>query len=232
MTRSIINKWGWEDLVKSPTYTLCEEYDLDEFLFLHIDLYRTNEAQDIDIFNLDRVLSKKKIVLIEWPERLQHDRKYDLKIELKKSRNEKSKYGSLGKIEKIAQNELNMFRPKNRVLINIYDYLKEKIAEAQSKGISRKRIIIDPGIGFGKSFSHNMEIIKNAILFLGLGCPLMIGLSRKSFIGEIISERLPAARLVGSIAAMLKMLSNGVNIFRVHDVKETSDAIKVWNIFQ
>jgi tRNA threonylcarbamoyladenosine biosynthesis protein TsaE len=81
ITRSIIKNCGWDDLVKSPTYTLCEEYDLDEFLFLHIDLYRTNEAQDIDIFNLDRVLYKKKIVLIEWPERLQLDRKYDLKID-------------------------------------------------------------------------------------------------------------------------------------------------------
>ena len=60
----------------------------------------------------------------------------------------------------------------------------------------------------------------------------MIGLSRKSLIGEIISERLPAGRLVGSIAAMLKTLSNGVNIFRVHDVKETADAIRVWNIFK
>ena len=81
MTRSIIKNCGWEDLVKSPTYTLCEEYDLDEFLFLHIDLYRTNEAQDIDIFNLDRVVNKKKIVLIEWPERLQLERIYDLKID-------------------------------------------------------------------------------------------------------------------------------------------------------
>ena len=80
ITRSIIKNCGWEDLVKSPTYTLCEEYDLDEFLFLHIDLYRTDEAQDIDIFNLDRVLYKKKVVLIEWPERLQIQRKYDLKI--------------------------------------------------------------------------------------------------------------------------------------------------------
>ena len=81
LSRSIIKSCGWKDLVKSPTYTLCEEYDLGEYLFLHIDLYRTNEAQDIDIFNLDRVLSKKKIVLMEWPERLQHDRKYDLKID-------------------------------------------------------------------------------------------------------------------------------------------------------
>ena len=118
------------------------------------------------------------------------------------------------------------------VLLDIYDYLQEKITEAESKGISREKIMIDPGIGFGKSFSHNMEIVKKISLFLGLGCPLMIGLSRKSLIGEIISERLPAGRLVGSIAAMLKTLSNGVNIFRVHDVKETADAIRVWNIFK
>ena len=81
ITRSIIKSCGCDDLVKSPTDNLCEEYDLDECLFLHIDFYRTNEAQDIDIFNLDRVLYKKKIILIEWPERLQLDRKYDLKID-------------------------------------------------------------------------------------------------------------------------------------------------------
>ena len=80
-TRGALRALGHAGSVKSPTYTLCEEYDLDEFLFLHIDLYRTNEAQDIDIFNLDRVLYKKKIVLIEWPERLQLQRKYDLKID-------------------------------------------------------------------------------------------------------------------------------------------------------
>ena len=67
-------------MVKSPTYTLCEEYDLGEILFLHIDLYRTNEAQDIDIFDLNRGSHKKKIILIEWPERLQFERKFDLKI--------------------------------------------------------------------------------------------------------------------------------------------------------
>ena len=120
----------------------------------------------------------------------------------------------------------------DNVLLDIYDYLEEKIVEAEITGISRKRIIIDPGIGFGKSFGHNMEIIKKVSLFLGLGCPLMIGVSRKSFIGEIISERLPSARLSGSIAAMLKIVSNGVNIVRVHDVKETVDAMKVWNILK
>ena len=115
------------------------------------------------------------------------------------------------------------------VLLDVYDYLEEKIDEAESKGISREKIIIDPGIGFGKSFKDNMEIIKNAGLFRGLGCPLMIGSSRKSFIGEIVGEKMPSARLAGSIAVMLKTLGKGVNVVRVHDVKETTDAIKVWN---
>ena len=80
ISRSIIKNCGWSDLVKSPTYTLCEEYDLGEYLFLHIDLYRTNEAQDIDIFDLKRQTDSKKIVLIEWPERLKQKRGFDLKL--------------------------------------------------------------------------------------------------------------------------------------------------------
>ena len=80
LTRSIIQNSGWQDIVKSPTYTLCEEYELKGLLFLHIDLYRTNEAQDIDIFDLERSVDSKKIIIIEWPERLQIKRAYDLKI--------------------------------------------------------------------------------------------------------------------------------------------------------
>jgi tRNA threonylcarbamoyladenosine biosynthesis protein TsaE len=82
LSRSIIKNCGWSDLVKSPTYTLCEEYDLGEYLFLHIDLYRTNEAQDIDIFDLNRQTDSKKIVLIEWPERLKQKRGFDLKLHI------------------------------------------------------------------------------------------------------------------------------------------------------
>ncbi|MDB0001795.1 tRNA (adenosine(37)-N6)-threonylcarbamoyltransferase complex ATPase subunit type 1 TsaE [Gammaproteobacteria bacterium] len=80
ISRSIIKNCGWKDLVKSPTYTLCEEYDFNNLIFLHIDLYRTNEAEDIDIFDLSRKINSKKVVLIEWPERLQHERSFDLKI--------------------------------------------------------------------------------------------------------------------------------------------------------
>ena len=80
ISRSIIKNCGWKDLVKSPTYPLCEEYDFNNLMFLHIDLYRTNEAEDIDIFDLSRKINSKKVVLIEWPERLQHERSFDLKI--------------------------------------------------------------------------------------------------------------------------------------------------------
>ena len=76
-----IRFFGFEK-VKSPTYTLCEEYELDELLFLHIDLYRSGDAEDIDLFDLDRDIKKQKIILIEWPEKLFSERKPDVEIYL------------------------------------------------------------------------------------------------------------------------------------------------------
>ena len=80
LTRSIISNSGWSGLVKSPTYTLCEEYDLGDVIFLHIDLYRTDEPEDIHIFDLDRKTNLKKIIIIEWPQKLAIKRNFDLKI--------------------------------------------------------------------------------------------------------------------------------------------------------
>jgi|TARA_B100001540_G_scaffold57469_1_gene51788 tRNA threonylcarbamoyladenosine biosynthesis protein TsaE len=80
LTRSIISNSGWNGLVKSPTYTLCEEYDLGDVIFLHIDLYRTDEPEDIHIFDLDRKTHLKKIIIIEWPQKLAVKRNFDLKI--------------------------------------------------------------------------------------------------------------------------------------------------------
>ena len=80
LTRSIISNSGWSGLVKSPTYTLCEEYDLGDVIFLHIDLYRTDEPEDIHIFDLDRKTHLKKIIIIEWPQKLTIKRNFDLKI--------------------------------------------------------------------------------------------------------------------------------------------------------
>ena len=80
LTRSIISNSGWSGLVKSPTYTLCEEYDLGDVIFLHIDLYRTDEQEDIHIFDLDRKTHLKKIIIIEWPQKLAIKRNFDLKV--------------------------------------------------------------------------------------------------------------------------------------------------------
>ena len=80
LTRSIISNSGWSGLVKSPTYTLCEEYDLGDVIFLHIDLYRTDEPEDIHIFDLDRKTHLKKIIIIEWSQKLAIKRNFDLKI--------------------------------------------------------------------------------------------------------------------------------------------------------
>ena len=80
LTRSIISNSGWSGLVKSPTYTLCEEYDLGDVIFFHIDLYRTDEPEDIHIFDLDRKTHLKKIIIIEWPQKLVIKRNFDLKI--------------------------------------------------------------------------------------------------------------------------------------------------------
>ncbi len=80
LTRSIISNSGWNGLVKSPTYTLCEEYDLGDVIFLHIDLYRTDEPEDIHIFDLDRKTHLKKIIIIEWSQKLAVKRNFDLKI--------------------------------------------------------------------------------------------------------------------------------------------------------
>ena len=80
LTRSIISNSGWSGLVKSPTYTLCEEYDLGDVIFLHVDLYRTDEPEDIHIFDLDRKTHLKKIIIIEWPQKLAIKRNFDLKI--------------------------------------------------------------------------------------------------------------------------------------------------------
>ena len=110
----------------------------------------------------------------------------------------------------------------------IYDYLETRINACEAAGIDRSRIAIDPGIGFGKALEHNLSIMSNLSLFHGLGCPILIGVSRKSFIGHITGEKNPKARLTGSIAAMISGLAQGVQMLRVHDVAATHQAIAVW----
>jgi len=112
----------------------------------------------------------------------------------------------------------------NDVVNDIKKFLKEKIRMAGNEGI--KNIIIDPGIGFGKTTEQNLQIIKRLNEFKELQCPILIGVSRKSFIGNI--TQLPANhRLEGTIAAVAISIMNGANIVRVHDVKECANAVKI-----
>ena len=114
----------------------------------------------------------------------------------------------------------------NDAVQEIKNDLEAFAAAAVEKGIDRKRIIIDPGIGFGKRVSDNLAIIKNLAVFRETGYPVLIGCSRKSFIGAV-TGRETEERLSGSLAAGLLAALNGAHILRVHDVKETKDAIMI-----
>jgi len=106
------------------------------------------------------------------------------------------------------------------VIGEISGYLKESIQRAAEVGIKKEKIIIDPGIGFGKRLEDNLNILKNLKNFSILNSPILIGCSRKSFIGKILD--LPVEeRLEGSLAAMAVAIMNGANIVRVHEVKES-----------
>jgi dihydropteroate synthase len=114
------------------------------------------------------------------------------------------------------------------VLLDIYDFLAGRIAACAAAGILPDRICVDPGIGFGKTDAHNLEVLSGLALYHGLGVPLMLGVSRKSFIGRLSRGEAPKQRLAGSLAAGLAGLDRGVQILRVHDVAETAQARTIW----
>lgn len=107
------------------------------------------------------------------------------------------------------------------------DFLAARVRHARSAGIPEGRIAVDPGIGFGKTLEHNVAILRNIDRFRELGCPVLIGTSRKRMIGEITGRGLDD-RLAGSVASALFAVSRGAAIVRVHDVAATVDALTVW----
>lgn len=117
-------------------------------------------------------------------------------------------------------------------LLDIYDYLEKRIEFCIKNGINRSSIIIDPGIGFGKDSKQNIEVLKNISLFHSLGCPIMLGASRKRFISNIYGQTEPKERLAGSIAVALHSFYQGVQIYRVHDVFETKQALEIFNYIE
>jgi len=114
------------------------------------------------------------------------------------------------------------------VLVEVYLWLEERIVAAIAAGIDRSKILVDPGIGFGKSVAHNLELMNGLALFHGLGCGIVIGASRKRTIGALSNEASADRRLGGSLALALKGLDQGAQIIRAHDVFETVQALRVW----
>jgi dihydropteroate synthase len=114
------------------------------------------------------------------------------------------------------------------VVTNVFDWLEERINAVEDAGISREKILVDPGIGFGKSLADNLAIINSLSIYHGLGCALLFGASRKRMIGALSNEAPTDARLGGSIFLAMKAVEQGAHIVRVHDAAETVQAIQVW----
>jgi dihydropteroate synthase len=114
------------------------------------------------------------------------------------------------------------------VLLDVYDGLAASVAKAEAAGIARENICVDPGIGFGKSFKQNLELMAGLSLFHGLGVPVLVGLSRKGFIGSVTGEKTAADRVNGSVGGALQAAQQGTHILRVHDVKATSHSLKMF----
>ena len=129
----------------------------------------------------------------------------------------------------VMQNNPSYARP---VLLEIFDWLEARIEAAETAGIARDRIVVDPGFGFGKTVQHNLQIMNGLALLHGLGCAILLGASRKRTIGALDNEAPAERRLGGSIAMALKAAEQGVQLLRVHDVRETVQAIKVWRGFR
>ncbi len=113
------------------------------------------------------------------------------------------------------------------VALDVYDHLEGRVEACVAAGIPRSRIAIDPGIGFGKTFRHNLEILNQVTLFHGLGVAVLMGLSRKGFVGALTGEKNAGNRVHGSVGGAVQAALNGVHILRVHDVKATVEALAV-----
>ncbi len=114
------------------------------------------------------------------------------------------------------------------VLVDVFEWLEARVEAVAAAGVPRTSIAVDPGIGFGKSLADNLQLINGLASFHGLGCPVMLGASRKRMIGALSNEAPVAERLGGSLALAMKGFEAGVQLLRVHDVAETVQAMRVW----
>ncbi|HRY08299.1 MAG TPA: dihydropteroate synthase [Hyphomicrobiaceae bacterium] len=114
------------------------------------------------------------------------------------------------------------------VVLDVFDFLEDRIAACEAAGIARDNIVVDPGIGFGKHLHHNVAVLAAMSLYHGLGVPVLLGASRKKLIGQLSKTDGAKERVPGSLAAALSAVAQGVQIVRVHDVAATRQAVDVW----
>jgi len=114
------------------------------------------------------------------------------------------------------------------VLLDVFAFLAARVALAEAAGIPRDRIVVDPGIGFGKTVAHNLTLLRGLSAFHDLGCAVLLGASRKGFIGKVGGAERAEGRVPGSLAVALAAVAQGVQILRVHDVGETRQALALW----
>ena len=131
----------------------------------------------------------------------------------------------------IPKNMQNKPSYKN-VVLDIYDFFEKKLKYIRNKGIKHNNIILDPGIGFGKNLKHNITILKNISIFHSLGLPVMLGLSRKRFIKDISKENDTKERIGGTVSSCIQAYLQGIQILRVHDIREINQAFKVFKELQ
>ena len=150
-----------------------------------------------------------------------------------KTKNVLKKYKTSFVVHHMQGNPKNMQKnPKYKnILLDIYDFFEKKIEKIRSLGIKHNNIILDPGIGFGKNLKHNMTLINNISIFHSLGFPVMLGVSRKRFIKELSGNNDSKERLGGTISSCLHLMTQGIQILRVHDVNEVNQSIKVFKSF-
>jgi dihydropteroate synthase len=117
------------------------------------------------------------------------------------------------------------------VVAEVAAFLRERAAALQASGVAASDIVVDPGFGFGKTLAHNIALFRGLPQIAALGYPVLVGLSRKRTLGDL-TGRAVGDRLAGSVAAAVLAVQNGATLVRVHDVKETVDAMKIWMAFK
>ena len=114
------------------------------------------------------------------------------------------------------------------LVLDVFDFLAERVAACEQAGIARAKLCVDPGIGFGKHLHHNVAMMAHLAILHGLGVPVLLGASRKKMIAQLYDTPSPQDRLPGSLATVMVGAAQGVQLFRVHDVAATKRALAVW----